>query len=112
MSQSTGTQSQATATTAVETVTTSTPAVKSDKLTEKILGCLRSLPPGKFASIAKVQASVLGVSEEELRAKTTPPQRNVIQSTVSQMVAKGKVHKEKTGGRMPGYCLPPPKPTV
>jgi hypothetical protein len=105
-------QGQATVTETAVDSTTATVKPKGEKLTEKILGCLKSLPQGKFATIAQVQAAVHGVTEAELTAKTTAQQRNVIQSTVSQMVAKGKVHKEKTGGRMPGYCMPVAKATT
>lgn len=111
MSQSQG--SQATTTTVdTSTTTASTPRVKSEKKTEKVLNCLRQLAPGKFATIEDLQKAVLGLTpEQDLKANSTAEQRNVIQSTVSQMVAKGKVHKQKTLRRMPGYCLPTAKPT-
>ena len=114
MSQNSGTQVQQTVETteaSASATTTATVATKQkrEKLTEKILACLRTLPAGKFATIGKVQSAVLGIPEEELKAKVPANKLNVIQSTVSQMVAKGKVYKEKTGARMPGYCLPAAK---
>lgn len=116
MSQSQGSQATSptvdTTSTATTTSTTA-PRVKSEKKTDKVLNCLRQLAPGKFATIEDLQKAVLGLTpEQDLASNSTAEQRNVIQSTVSQMVAKGKVHKQKTLRRMPGYCLPAAKPVT
>lgn len=90
-----GAQAQ-TQTATVQTVVT-TPAPKGEKKTDQILALLAKLEPGKLMTIGEIQVS-LGSTDDK--------GKNVIQSTLSQMKSKGKVHKDKTGNRMPGYCLP------
>lgn len=77
-----------------QATTATASGAKKEKLTARITAVLSACAPGATLNVSEIQTQ-LGATDDK--------SRNVVQSTLSQLVKKGRVEKVTTGRRQPGY---------